>query len=600
MPHIYPTTGKPRTKGRTKLRDKSLLNPNAKKPIDLLHKNQQEKFKYNSVRKNELNEELNKLFQELEIKKKELNNINQQNNNIPNLVLENSIWKIEEDIEKIKRELHDIENNTEEKKYLLKSGQILFQYKKIKNNELKNNFLVFNKFNSKYKSKSKSNNNLEDDDEDDDNHNLEDDDEDEDNDNLEDEDDDDHNLEDEDNDNLEDEDEDDDNHNLEDDDEDDDNHNLEDDDEDDDNLEDEDNDNLEDEDEDEDDDNLEDEDNFFRDKNSLMFNPRNSKLVYNNFSLKNSNNKNNKNNKNKNNNKNNNKNKNNKNKNNKNNKNKNENNNNNDNNDNEDMLSMPSNLLNGYLEIDKEKEEINRQKKKIYSKYMKLLDSNYIDMTIDSNIAFDICIHCKKEMVLNHMSGMIQCQNCGISEKIIVNTDKQSHKEPPKEITAFSYQRINHINEIISQLQGKQSTDIPKDIFDKIKNEIKKMKIPIKNVNKTIIKEILKKLNANKYYEHSVYIMNQLGVPKTTFSREVEEILRELFKQVEPIFQKFCPSNRTNFLKYEYFFYKLFELLEMDEYLHICHLPKDHKKTYDTERIWKSICKELKWQFIKK
>ena len=93
--------------------------------------------------------------------------------------------------------------------------------------------------------------------------------------------------------------------------------------------------------------------------------------------------------------------------------------------------------------------------------------------------------------------------------------------------------------------------------------------------------------------------MNQLGVPKTTFSREVEEILRELFKQVEPVFEKYCPPNRKNFLKYEYFFYKLFELLEMDEYLHICDLPKDPRKTYETEKIWKNICKDLKWEFIR-
>jgi len=271
----------------------------------------------------------------------------------------------------------------------------------------------------------------------------------------------------------------------------------------------------------------------------------------------------------------------------------------NDNTTDNNKSKRSKNLLKDYLKVDKEKEEINKHKKKIYTKYMKLLDSNYVDMTKDNALGFDICIHCKREMVLNHNSGMIQCQNCGISEKIIVNTDKQSHKEPPKEITAFSYQRINHINEIISQLQGKQTTEIPKEIFEKIQKEIKKMKISIKNVNKSIIKQILKKINANKYYEHSVYIMNQLGVPKTTFSREVEEILRELFKQVEPVFEKYCPSNRKNFLKYEYFFYKLFELLEMDEYLHICDLPKDPRKTYETEKIWKNICKDLKWEFIK-
>lgn len=518
MPNIYPTTGKPRTKGRTKLRDKSLLNPNAKKPIDLLHKTQQEKIRANRLKVDDIKQEIETLKQKLEKINNDISVII-SNDDIPDLNLEKERWVVEDEISKLNQTLYDIDNDTEAKKYLLKSGQILYQYKLIKNNEINTKHFINNKFidyDSDNDNDNDTTNTINTNSQNSNNSNAS---------------------------------------NI--------NSNvtvrptlL---------------------------------DSFLvknpsnvHYKSTLKLNPRSSKLKYD-FSITDI----------------------------KKNKNKttSENNTttttnintsiNNTNNIDSNVNNESKNLLNDYLKIDKEKEEINKKKKKIYTKYMKLLDSNYIDMSKDNNLGFDICFHCKREMVLNHNSGMIQCQNCGISEKIIVNTDKQSHKEPPKEITAFSYQRINHINEIISQLQGKQSTDIPKEIFEKIQKELSKMKIPIENVNKTLIKEILKKINANKYYEHSVYIMNQIGVPRTTFSREVEEILRELFKQVEPVFEKYCPSTRKNFLKYEYFFYKLFELLEMDEYLHICDLPKDPKKTYETERIWKSICKELKWQFIK-
>lgn len=507
MSHIYPTTGRPRAKGRTKLRDKSLLNPNAKKTIDLLHNTQQEYFKnkYESLSKleSELAEKLSRLETlTLEIEK------HIEANNIPDMILENNKWQLEDEIEKLNKEISNIKNSKEEKEYLLKSGQILHQYKKFKEQEKQNvsniplsgndDSIDFSHFKTEITYNVKLNNNSETSNSDSDttNNNTK---------------------------NKK--------------------HKI-------------------------------DIFNFMTKESNNSFKGNNSKnkvSISNDFKVERK-----------------------------------------IKTDNKKIVqqSITTNIkteekdtkkndLSSYLIIDKVKEESNKNKKKIYEKYMKLLDPNYIDMTPNTDNGFDICFHCKKEMLLNHNSGMIQCQNCGISEKILVNTDKQSHKEPPKEITAFSYRRINHINEIISQLQGKQTTEIPKEIFEKIQKEIKKMKISIKNVNKSIIKQILKKINANKYYEHSVYIMNQLGVPKTTFSREVEEILRELFKQVEPVFEKYCPPNRKNFLKYEYFFYKLFELLEMDEYLHICDLPKDPRKTYETEKIWKNICKDLKWEFIK-
>jgi DNA-directed RNA polymerase subunit RPC12/RpoP len=524
MSHIYPTTGRPRAKGRTKLRDKSLLNPNAKKTIDLLHNTQQEYFKTKYESLSTLESGLKEKVSRLEKLKLEIEK-HIEDNKIPDMVLENNKWELEDEIEKLKQEIFNIKNAKEEKEYLLKSGQILHQYKKFKEQEKQNirnisltgnsDSIDFSHFKIEIDYNNPNNdinNNQNNNSNNDTNNNV--------------------------------------------------NNNS----------------------------------NTSTTKkskpkidifsfmtresdNSFTVNDLTNKVSMSpNFKIKKKNkhsqsqsqcdtNKNTNSNQVK--------------------------------PEQKEQKEEKKNDLSSYLIIDKAKEESNKNKKKIYEKYMKLLDPNYIDMTPNTDNGFDICFHCKKEMVLNHNSGMIQCQNCGISEKILVNTDKQSHKEPPKEITAFSYRRINHINEIISQLQGKQTTEIPKEIFEKIQNEIKKMKISIKNVNKSLIKQILKKINANKYYEHSVYIMNQLGVPKTTFSREVEEILRELFKQVEPVFEKYCPPNRKNFLKYEYFFYKLFELLEMDEYLHICDLPKDPRKTYETEKIWKNICKDLKWEFIK-
>ena len=239
-------------------------------------------------------------------------------------------------------------------------------------------------------------------------------------------------------------------------------------------------------------------------------------------------------------------------------------------------------------------------KQKLYNQYMKIIDPTFVPQYEDELELFDICTHCHSEMLLNHNSGMLNCKNCGNIEKIIVDSDKQSHKEPPKEMTSFSYKRINHLNEILSQFQAKETTEIPPHVYEKIELELKKARITdMTLLTKEKLREILKKIDETDYYEHIPYIINQLnGLPPPVISAEVEEIIRGLFLQAQPPFNTYCPDDRKNFLTYGYTLYKLFELLELDEYLSNFKFLKDRSKLYDQEQIWKKICQELKWEFI--
>jgi uncharacterized Zn finger protein (UPF0148 family) len=239
-------------------------------------------------------------------------------------------------------------------------------------------------------------------------------------------------------------------------------------------------------------------------------------------------------------------------------------------------------------------------KQKIYDKYRQAIDPNYVSFAEDEFELFDICFHCHYEMVLNHNTGMLNCNNCGMTERIIVDSDKQSHKEPPKEMTSFSYKRINHLNEILSQFQAKETTDIPDEVYDKILAELKKERIDnMSHLTRDKLREILKKIDETDYYEHIPYIINQLnGVPPPVISPEVEEIIRGLFLQLQHPFNTNRPDDRKNFLTYGYILYKIFQLLELDEYLCNFKFLKDRKKLYEQEQIWKAICKELRWEFI--
>ena len=211
----------------------------------------------------------------------------------------------------------------------------------------------------------------------------------------------------------------------------------------------------------------------------------------------------------------------------------------------------------------------------------------------------DICKFCNKgEMVYVESDGICICNNCSKSMKYLIENEKPSYKEPPKEVCFYAYKRINHLREILAQFQAKESTHIPHEVFDNIKNQIKKERIEIKDLTNKKTKEILKNLGYNKYYEHIPFIKDKLGIKPPVMSPELEETLCNLFMEIQKPYSKYCPKDRVNFLNYYYTLYKLCELLGEKKFLPYFPMLKDRDKRVDQDVIWKNICEELGWQFI--
>jgi hypothetical protein len=252
-----------------------------------------------------------------------------------------------------------------------------------------------------------------------------------------------------------------------------------------------------------------------------------------------------------------------------------------------------------YFGTKKSNEEvINNTKDNIVNEYFFNTDTNFVK-TI-KNVNVDFCEKCQLEKILYLSEGKVICKGCGDETLILIDSDKPSYKDPPREVTYFSYQRINHFNECLAQFQAKETTDIPQEVYDKIILELKKERIKdMTKLNSIKIRDILKKLKKNKYYEHIPHIINKLnGVAPPVMSRETEEILRRMFKEIQIPFHKFCPKDRSNFLSYAYVLRKFVELLELDEFIECFSLLKDREKLYEQDKIWKDICKYLDWEFI--
>jgi hypothetical protein len=197
-------------------------------------------------------------------------------------------------------------------------------------------------------------------------------------------------------------------------------------------------------------------------------------------------------------------------------------------------------------------------------------------------------------------SGDDVCTDCGAAEQTgDYEVDYKEDKEMDKTII-YPYKRENHFNEWINQFQAKEVTTVPQKIIDDLRIELKKQKI-IKQADITHkkIKELLKKLSYNKYYEHIPYITTILhGSRPPVMSKELEDKLRNMFYAIQKPFDKFCPGDRVNFLSYSYVLYKFCELLGEDEYLQFFPLLKSREKLYRHDQTWKLITAELRWEYI--
>jgi hypothetical protein len=242
---------------------------------------------------------------------------------------------------------------------------------------------------------------------------------------------------------------------------------------------------------------------------------------------------------------------------------------------------------------------INENKNKnIVQKYLSNIDESFLDMNAFIRET-DICQSCfKGEMIPVDDEGVLTCNICAVNIPYLIENEKPSYKEPPKEVCFYAYKKINHFKEVLAQHQGKETTQIPDEVIEQILQQIKKERIGLEQLSHHKMKEILKKLGFNKYYEHIAFIKNKLGIKPPVFSPELEDTLCNLFMEIQAPYAKTCPDYRVNFLNYYYVLFKLCELLEEIQYLHDIPLLKDREKLIEQDETWKKMCVELNWEFI--
>lgn len=249
------------------------------------------------------------------------------------------------------------------------------------------------------------------------------------------------------------------------------------------------------------------------------------------------------------------------------------------------------------VEVTTSNEQTPKHKGKLVDAYLALVEPMHIQ-TLDVDATSEQCRFCNTVLTHLHQDGIMICNKCGNQEQLLVEQNRPVHRQTSKEANHFSYKRINHLNEWICQVQGKESTDIPETVFDMILAEIKKERIDPMKLTYNKMREILKKIKINKYYEHIPYIINRItGLPTPHFPPELEMKLRSMFNETQAPFLKHCPPERSNYLSYSFVLYKFFQLLGKHEFLKYFPLLKSREKLHNQDLIWAKVCAELGWPF---
>ena len=271
-------------------------------------------------------------------------------------------------------------------------------------------------------------------------------------------------------------------------------------------------------------------------------------------------------------------------------------------------INQNTKVLNSFFKIkakNQESSSVDSEKynssRKSYMDYWANVNNEITNMQ-DFVVPTDTCFICHAgEMIPQEDEGILVCNNeqCGKFIAYIVDSSKPTNKEPPNEVSYTAYIRLNHFKEILSQFQAKETTQIPDEVIEKIRARIKKERITdMSLINYDKMREILRKLGLNKYFEHIQYINSMFGVKPPVMNEELHETLCVLFIEIQKPWAVHCPPSRTNFFNYTYTLYQLCVLLDQTQYLPYIPMMKDREKQLEQDMIWKKVCFDLDWEYF--
>ena len=173
------------------------------------------------------------------------------------------------------------------------------------------------------------------------------------------------------------------------------------------------------------------------------------------------------------------------------------------------------------------------------------------------------CTECNVALIHMHRQGHTVCPDCGKTFMDLVDDSFEGlpfgERTP---VSVSSYSRHTHMAELLAQVQGTEQTDVPDEVIEALRTQLKKHRLldePHK-ITPNLVKSHLKQLKLSKWYDNGMQLATivsggkcpQLRLPPAL----VHDIHTSFAAAQEPFAQAIQSSKRTNFLAYSYFCHK--------------------------------------------
>ena len=285
------------------------------------------------------------------------------------------------------------------------------------------------------------------------------------------------------------------------------------------------------------------------------------------------------------------------------------------------FISKTNDLVQAYLDIlntplsIRERKEFEEKKNEIYKQYVEIAgeliaSKKWTDITIprlisDQNTECDVCKNDDQNQFEIDESNKKYCLVCSTQHDVL-EAGVTSHKDYDRinVVTKFAYSRIIHFQECVKQYQGKQTCKVPQEVFDKLEQKFKALRllndsdnnhVKYSRITKDNIMMFLKQLNYSSHYENANYIYYVLTGKRLDDIDYIEERILEDFKELSSLYDEIYGKDKPKELKRKNFMnvqYILFQLLRNRH--HMCKLEDFAVlKTIEKKKFHDEICSHL-------
>ena len=117
------------------------------------------------------------------------------------------------------------------------------------------------------------------------------------------------------------------------------------------------------------------------------------------------------------------------------------------------------------------------KRKDIFNDY--LIDVENVNIPRNTPRIRESCPTCKDSVIVHFPdTSELVCQTCGLILARLISEELtyREEQETSEKIINYSYKRENHFSEWLSQFQAQETTNIPTEVIEQLRNELKKLK----------------------------------------------------------------------------------------------------------------------------